>query len=92
MAARRRTSSAPRRYHGERIDGTQVEMILFAGAVYFVISPPGASLLVSYLKKGRFNDYPEKCFKMVWSLSGADRLFNRSEKGGGGSLRTIGFR
>ncbi|EGJ7782854.1 glutamate/aspartate ABC transporter permease GltK [Salmonella enterica subsp. enterica serovar Ohio] len=34
---------------GER-DGTQVEMILFAGAVYFVISL-SASLLVSYLKK-----------------------------------------
>lgn len=23
----------------------------------------------------------EKCFQMVWSLSGADRLLNRSEKG-----------
>ncbi|CAM3508925.1 amino acid ABC transporter permease [Rouxiella silvae] len=34
---------------GER-DGTQVEMILFAGFVYFVISI-SASLLVSYLKK-----------------------------------------
>ena len=34
---------------GER-DGTQVEMILFAGAVYFVISL-SASLLVSWLKK-----------------------------------------
>jgi len=34
---------------GER-DGTQVEMILFAGAVYFVISL-SASLLVNYLKK-----------------------------------------
>ena len=34
---------------GER-DGTQVEMILFAGAVYFVFSL-SASLLVSYLKK-----------------------------------------
>lgn len=34
---------------GER-DGTQVEMVLFAGAVYFVISL-SASLLVSYLKK-----------------------------------------
>ena len=34
---------------GER-DGTQVEMILFAGAVYFAISL-SASLLVSYLKK-----------------------------------------
>ncbi len=22
----------------------------------------------------------KKCFKMVWSLSGADRLLNRSEK------------
>lgn len=64
---------------GER-DGTQVEMILFAGFVYFVISL-SASLLVSYLKEGQHNDYPEKCFKMVWSLSGADRLLNRSEKG-----------
>jgi glutamate/aspartate transport system permease protein len=34
---------------GER-DGTQVEMILFAGFVYFVISL-SASLLVSFLKK-----------------------------------------
>ncbi|MFS2223615.1 glutamate/aspartate ABC transporter permease GltK [Pantoea sp. B65] len=34
---------------GER-DGTQVEMILFAGLVYFVISI-SASMLVSYLKK-----------------------------------------
>ena len=34
---------------GER-DGTQVEMILFAGGVYFVISL-SASLLVSWLKK-----------------------------------------
>ena len=34
---------------GER-DGTQVEMILFAGFVYFVISL-SASLLVSYLKR-----------------------------------------
>ena len=34
---------------GER-DGTEVEMILFAGAVYFVISL-SASLLVNYLKK-----------------------------------------
>ncbi len=34
---------------GER-DGTQVEMVLFAGFVYFVISL-SASLLVSYLKK-----------------------------------------
>jgi glutamate/aspartate transport system permease protein len=34
---------------GER-DGTQVEMVLFAGAVYFVISL-SASLLVNYLKK-----------------------------------------
>jgi glutamate/aspartate transport system permease protein len=34
---------------GER-DGTQVEMILFAGFVYFVISL-AASALVSYLKK-----------------------------------------
>ncbi|MGB7801070.1 glutamate/aspartate ABC transporter permease GltK [Buttiauxella sp.] len=34
---------------GER-DGTQVEMILFAGLVYFVISL-SASLLVTYLKK-----------------------------------------
>ncbi|STV78087.1 glutamate Aspartate transport system permease protein GltK [Klebsiella michiganensis] len=34
---------------GER-DGTQVEMILFAGAVYFVFSL-SASLLVSWLKK-----------------------------------------
>ncbi|MEA9392269.1 glutamate/aspartate ABC transporter permease GltK [Acerihabitans sp. TG2] len=34
---------------GER-DGTQVEMILFAGAVYFVMSL-SASLLVNYLKK-----------------------------------------
>lgn len=34
---------------GER-DGTQVEMILFAGAVYFIISL-SASLLVSYLKR-----------------------------------------
>lgn len=33
-------------------DGTQVEMILFAGAVYFVISL-SASLLVNYLKKKR---------------------------------------
>lgn len=33
-------------------DGTQVEMILFAGAVYFVISLC-ASLLVSHLKKKR---------------------------------------
>lgn len=36
---------------GER-DGTQVEMVLFAGLVYFVISL-SASLLVSYLKKRR---------------------------------------
>ncbi|WP_437612344.1 glutamate/aspartate ABC transporter permease GltK [Erwinia sp. V71] len=36
---------------GER-DGTQVEMILFAGLVYFVISF-SASMLVSYLKKKR---------------------------------------
>ncbi len=62
---------------GER-DGTWVEMILFAGFVYFVISL-SASLLVSS-KEGQHNDYPEKCFKMVWSLSGADRLLNRSEK------------
>lgn len=34
---------------GER-DGTQIEMVLFAGAVYFVISF-GASMLVNYLKK-----------------------------------------
>ncbi|ATA24799.1 amino acid ABC transporter permease [Brenneria goodwinii] len=34
---------------GER-DGTQVEMILFAGFVYFIISI-SASMLVSYLKK-----------------------------------------
>lgn len=34
---------------GER-DGTQVEMILFAGSVYFVISV-AASILVNYLKK-----------------------------------------
>ncbi|PKH20527.1 amino acid ABC transporter permease [Enterobacterales bacterium CwR94] len=34
---------------GER-DGTQVEMVLFAGLVYFVISI-SASMLVSYLKK-----------------------------------------
>ncbi len=34
---------------GER-DGTQVEMVLFAGGVYFVISL-SASLLVSWLKK-----------------------------------------
>jgi glutamate/aspartate transport system permease protein len=34
---------------GER-DGTQVEMVLFAGAVYFVMSL-SASLLVNYLKK-----------------------------------------
>ena len=34
---------------GER-DGTCVEMILFAGGVYFVISL-SASLLVSWLKK-----------------------------------------
>jgi glutamate/aspartate transport system permease protein len=34
---------------GER-DGTQVEMILFAGFVYFIISL-AASALVSYLKK-----------------------------------------
>lgn len=34
---------------GER-DGTQVEMILFAGLVYFIISL-SASLLVTYLKK-----------------------------------------
>lgn len=33
-------------------DGTQVEMILFAGAVYFIICLT-ASLLVSYLKKKR---------------------------------------
>ncbi|WP_343554062.1 glutamate/aspartate ABC transporter permease GltK [Pantoea sp.] len=36
---------------GER-DGTQVEMILFAGLVYFVISL-SASLLVTYLKRKR---------------------------------------
>mgnify|MGYP001022742899 CR=1 FL=1 len=36
---------------GER-DGTQVEMILFAGLVYFVISI-SASMLVSYLKRKR---------------------------------------
>ena len=36
---------------GER-DGTQVEMILFAGLVYFVISI-SASTLVSYLKRKR---------------------------------------
>ncbi len=35
---------------GER-DGTQVEMILFAGGVYFVISLRRLSLLVSWLKK-----------------------------------------
>ncbi|MCE1704425.1 amino acid ABC transporter permease, partial [Enterobacter hormaechei] len=34
---------------GER-DGTQVEMVLFAGFVYFVISF-SASMLVNYLKK-----------------------------------------
>lgn len=34
---------------GER-DGTQVEMVLFAGLVYFVISF-SASMLVNYLKK-----------------------------------------
>lgn len=34
---------------GER-DGTQVEMVLFAGLVYFVISI-SASMLVSYLKR-----------------------------------------
>lgn len=34
---------------GER-DGTQVEMVLFAGLVYFIISF-GASMLVNYLKK-----------------------------------------
>ena len=51
-------------------------MILFAGFVYFVISL-SASLLVSYFEEeGQHNDYPEKCFKMVWSLSGADRLLN----------------
>ena len=55
-------------------------MILFAGGVYFVISL-SASLLVSWLKKGLCNDYPEKRFKMVWSLSGADRLLHGSEKG-----------
>ncbi|MEQ4545651.1 MAG: amino acid ABC transporter permease, partial [Pantoea agglomerans] len=32
--------------------GTQVEMVLFAGLVYFVISL-SASLLVSYLKRKR---------------------------------------
>lgn len=36
---------------GDR-DGTQVEMILFAGVVYFIISL-SVSLLVSYLKKRR---------------------------------------
>ena len=36
---------------GER-DGTQIEMVLFAGAVYFVISF-GASMLVNYLKRRR---------------------------------------
>lgn len=36
---------------GDR-DGTQVEMIMFAGFVYFVISI-GASMLVNYLKKKR---------------------------------------
>lgn len=36
---------------GER-DGTQIEMILFAGAVYFIISI-SASILVSYLKRKR---------------------------------------
>ncbi|SPX94670.1 Glutamate/aspartate transport system permease protein gltK [Morganella morganii] len=34
---------------GER-DGTQIEMVLFAGAVYFVISF-AASMLVNYLKR-----------------------------------------
>ncbi|GAA0325516.1 glutamate/aspartate ABC transporter permease GltK [Morganella psychrotolerans] len=34
---------------GER-DGTQIEMVLFAGAVYFIISF-AASMLVNYLKK-----------------------------------------
>ncbi|WP_272678280.1 glutamate/aspartate ABC transporter permease GltK [Providencia sp. PROV019] len=34
---------------GER-DGTQVEMVLFAGLVYFIVSF-GASMLVNYLKK-----------------------------------------
>lgn len=34
---------------GER-DGTQIEMVLFAGAVYFVISF-GASMLINYLKR-----------------------------------------
>ncbi|ULS50479.1 glutamate/aspartate ABC transporter permease GltK [Pectobacterium carotovorum] len=45
---------------GER-DGTQVEMILFAGFIYFLFSIT-ASMLVSYLKKRRFDDFPEKCF------------------------------
>ncbi len=65
---------------GER-DGTQVEMILFAGAVYFVISL-SASLLVSYLKKkdSLMINTLKNALKMVWSLSGADRLFNRSKK------------
>lgn len=76
---------------GER-DGTQVEMILFAGGVYFVISL-SASLLVSWLKKGLCNDYPEKRFKMVWSLSGADRLLHGSEKRRSrGGLRAVRLR
>lgn len=37
-------------------------MILFAGFVYFVISL-SASLLVSYLKEGQHNDYPENVSK-----------------------------
>lgn len=46
---------------GER-DGTQVEMILFAGFVYFIISL-AASALVNYLKKGLFDDFPENVSK-----------------------------
>ncbi len=72
------TASAPRRLSASVTALGRNDS--FASAVYLLSRSLGASLLVSYLKKGRFNDYPEKCFKMVWSLSGADRLFNRSKK------------
>ena len=63
---------------GDR-DGTTVEMVLFAGACYFVICSL-ASALVKGLQKRSQDDFHQERFEVVRPVSGSHRLHDRGQE------------
>ena len=76
---------------GDR-DGTTVEMVLFAGACYFVICSL-ASALVKGLQKRSQDDFHQERFEVVRPVSGSHRLHDRGqERRSGRRVRPVELR